>query len=1067
MGDNQNLATDFLPLAAFALAGVYACGNRDRIHDSGFSGSDSIASDSPSQYLPQKTLAEIAEEVREFSDYGDASQVLVNLLKSQLIESLSEIHSGRIPASSPLGAANRITDLAFDPETHVLSWSYRNLGDYNLSGEVNVADIVKIAQLFQVKPAEAGIGEEFSRWVDGDSSGEIGIPDVTPIAQYYLSSVSGYSVQAAETADGPWSDFYFVPMNFEPVVEPYPEEGVFPIIVSIEASAVVGKFVRVVPIGKNEEAGEPGDILWADGKPIISSAGPLASVSGSPVIFQATVNGTEPMIFHWNFGGAADVETSNLRTPSVRISEPGTYSVSLTVTNSLGSDEFTFEFKASESEEVPIIISLPDVTGVPFKQITLKPGVRGKRPMEFHWNFGAAGTPAASTDENPVVTLNNIGVYDCSLRIRNEFGEDFRSFKITVRGVFDESVLPKAVLEIFPEYGVIPFTIYMDGGKSTGKQPLTYLWKTKYDYGFTLNTGTKSFAQYTFEEDTWANSDRDGNLRIELIVTDADGTETIDSKTIYVNARPHFLSNITSNIYARPGVAFTISATASDNSDYVEKYEWDMDNDGVFEIDNGSNTTLSYTYEQEGIFPVKLRAVDNHGLGTEMDFSVNVKTNHLPIAQAMCNAPVGNAPHYTRIGFGEAYDRDGYLTLFEFDADNDGVFEFVSSNSYWAYHTYEEPGEYRAFIRLTDNDGGTIEEYFDISVFDNWQIAEFQIVNSMPVRPSIGTIGGRAAICYWNSDTQSLMFMRADASDWFDWSAPVEVTQTDAFGRSFALAEIDGKPVVAYTDFFDMYYVAANDEDGSSWNEPINVDVSPYVGVLDISIADVAGWPAISFTETQYRKTCYIRALNSNGTTWAPATIAENTAYTQAYDMKNISGVPAIVKTDSSSHLGIALAKDEFGSEWPDAPIEFLPHLGHSPSLTMVAGHPAIVFGLRYPAPNAELGYIRALDERGDQWPTSITTMGFVYNFTFDQTDNCTLAAIGSVPAVAFRNNYDRDLKYVEALDLNGSEWGKTVTIDSIGNTGGLAQLLEFSGRPAIIYYDYTRSALKIAIRKS
>jgi hypothetical protein len=88
----------------------------------------------------------------------------------------------------------RVTDLVITPTAtnYILSWSYRNPGDYDQNGEVNSADLVTIAQHFGARDTDADWAH--ASLADGDDNGEVTISDVSPIAANYRNAVAGYGV---------------------------------------------------------------------------------------------------------------------------------------------------------------------------------------------------------------------------------------------------------------------------------------------------------------------------------------------------------------------------------------------------------------------------------------------------------------------------------------------------------------------------------------------------------------------------------------------------------------------------------------------------------------------------------------------------------------------------------------------------------------------------------------------------------------------------------------------------------------------------------------------------------
>ncbi|MEZ5338806.1 MAG: IPT/TIG domain-containing protein [bacterium] len=110
--------------------------------------------------------------------------------------------SGERISSAPPKAAHSVPELKGSITSGKLEWFYRNRGDYDQNGEVNVADITQLGvKLNTVSPVP---GESFDiasvEWqVDGDENGNINISDITPLGANIGNSVSGgYNIYTSE-----------------------------------------------------------------------------------------------------------------------------------------------------------------------------------------------------------------------------------------------------------------------------------------------------------------------------------------------------------------------------------------------------------------------------------------------------------------------------------------------------------------------------------------------------------------------------------------------------------------------------------------------------------------------------------------------------------------------------------------------------------------------------------------------------------------------------------------------------------------------------------------------------
>ena len=180
-----------------------------------------------------------------------------------------------------------------------------------------------------------------------------------------------------------------------------------------------------------------------------SGAGPLA------VSFTNTSTGTAPLTYAWNFGDPASggSNTSTAKNPSHTYNNPGTYTVTLTVTNAAGADGLTRTGYIT-------VLAPPDAnfTGAPRSgtsplAVTFTNTSTGSAPLTYAWNFGdpSSGSNNTSTLQNPIHTYNP-GTYTVTLTATNAAGSNVmtRTNYITVSappGSRFNSISPTRVLD--------------------------------------------------------------------------------------------------------------------------------------------------------------------------------------------------------------------------------------------------------------------------------------------------------------------------------------------------------------------------------------------------------------------------------------------------------------------------------------------------------------------------------------------------------------------------------------------------------------------------------------------
>lgn len=78
--------------------------------------------------------------------------------------------------------------------------------------------------------------------------------------------------------------------------------------------------------------------------PVLHALKPGHGFAGQNTTFSPEVSGTQSMAFHWDFGDAASPSTADVRNPTVNLLGAGTFTVTCTATNELGSDELSVQF---------------------------------------------------------------------------------------------------------------------------------------------------------------------------------------------------------------------------------------------------------------------------------------------------------------------------------------------------------------------------------------------------------------------------------------------------------------------------------------------------------------------------------------------------------------------------------------------------------------------------------------------------------------------------------------------------------------------------------------------------
>ena len=160
------------------------------------------------------------------------------------------------------------------------------------------------------------------------------------------------------------------------------------------------------------------------------------------VHFTDTSTGS-PSSWLWNFG---DGNSSTEQNPVHVYTSPGTYYVSLTVSNCGGSDTTTSTNSITGSASAPVA----DFTGTPtsgYSPLTVQfNDTSTGSPTSWSWNFGDGST---STLQNPSHEYTSPGTYTVSLTVTNGAGSDMETKPgyVTVTELFNKVTNVKGINE--------------------------------------------------------------------------------------------------------------------------------------------------------------------------------------------------------------------------------------------------------------------------------------------------------------------------------------------------------------------------------------------------------------------------------------------------------------------------------------------------------------------------------------------------------------------------------------------------------------------------------------------
>src|SRR5690606_24654906 len=209
----------------------------------------------------------------------------------------------------------------------------------------------------------------------------------------------------------------------------------------------------------------------------------------------------------------------------------------------------------------------------------------------------------------------------------------------------------------------------------------------------------------------------------------------------------------------QPGMLDASASTPSFGAS-ITKYEWDLDGDVVYEVDNGTDPVLPVTFDNAGEYSIGLRVTDSEGQITGIQRELLVQGWRNIVLQ-----------------FG------GNITMFE------QHMEIVSGDLAFAYAEID-PGGVRS-MKFAYAHG-------DYTVPAGWNCITLveDETDSVGIDCDLELIAGNPAISYINQGSDDLRYIRSttpDGNDPADWSQSISIeSDIDKPFSNNGLTEVDG-----------------------------------------------------------------------------------------------------------------------------------------------------------------------------------------------------------------------------------------------------------------------------------
>ncbi|HEX5713921.1 MAG TPA: PKD domain-containing protein [Solirubrobacterales bacterium] len=357
---------------------------------------------------------------------------------------------------------------------------------------------------------------------------------------------------------------------------------------------------------------------------------------------------------------------------------------------------------------------------------------------------------------------------------------------------------PNASFTVSPNPVKTSTTVTFNGAASSDPNGTIakYEWDLDGNGSYETNSGTKASTTRTYSAE--------GEYQVRLKVTDNGGATDFAVRTLTViNNQPPSAAFTYSPTAPVQGEAVTFNGSGSKDPDgTISKYEWDLDGNGTYETNSGSNPSTSRTYASPGEVNVSLRVTDNGGKQAVKASLVSIASNGISNYSPTVMATPGLA-HYWRLNetSGTTFaDSVGSSPATIAGAPTLAVNGGVPNDADKAARFKGAPDSAKAQVDLSDTQAITIEFWLKWNAysFSDDLVMEFtnnfnDIAGGFIVDPDAPQLGGTFGVGIGQGATRNnVFFPRPTAAAWHHYAFAIDTSKP---GSEVITPYVDGKAV--------------------------------------------------------------------------------------------------------------------------------------------------------------------------------------------------------------------------------------------------------------------------------
>ena len=469
--------------------------------------------------------------------------------------------------------------------------------------------------------------------------------------------------------------------------------------------------------------------------------GPYIGTKCNSISFTGTATGGHPgYTWDWDFGD--DTTHSTLQNPTHIYANDGSYTATLTVTDS---------YSATAVDTASVTISTPAVVadaGGPYSGTICNPisftgsASGGCTPYSYSWTFGDGDS---GSGQFPSHQYSSDGSYTATVTVTDSKGSvDTDTASVTI-------TTPALVADANGPYdGYTGKSISFIGSATGGCTPYSYSW--------TFGDGGTSDQQNPTH--TYSTADL---YTVTLTITDSKSTSDVDTTTATIVASDLDV-DAGGPYYGEVNVPIQFYGNAAAGTSPYS-YQWSF---GDGSTSTMQNPTHAYSEpSSQGGYQVTLYVTDSIGL-KGWGYTSAYVTGDIDEPTADAGGPyqgtVGGAIQFTGSAFGGT---SPYSFSWDFD-DADGI--QVDSTLQNPTYTYNSPGVYTVTLMVTDDDGKTDDDTATVTISELSADLECEGSISLNNVKSGSTVNGSFTVRNIGGQRTKLDWEISSYPDWGTWT---------------------------------------------------------------------------------------------------------------------------------------------------------------------------------------------------------------------------------------------------------------------------------------------------------